>query len=221
MQKKILQKHFPAEIHRERTVSMNKVQDLFLYNKKIDALLYAYFQDMSVPIEVGQENGKKIYQTRVWKSQLPSDEKIGQICRMSRSTVIRKKKVLKEEGFLEEYDEYWIVKNPEQAFFPVPLNTIKFFLDTASSNVVKTYIYLGQGYKYAASERRKYLFTKEQIMKVIKVSTTNKSGYEQMDNILNCLINNGFIKIQEFYNGRIPMKKLIQFNSDFIQNKSV
>lgn len=221
MQKKVLQKHFPAEVH--RTNQKEIVQKLFLYNKKIDALLYAYFQDMSVPVQVGQDlNGKKIYQTRVWKSDLPSDEKVGQICRMSRSSVIRKKKILKEEGFLEEYDQYWVILNPENSFFPIPLDTVKFFIDTATSNVIKTYIYLGQGDKYTMSKfGRKYQFTKQEIMKAVKISTTNKSGYQEIDNILNCLSNNGLIKIESFYKGKVPMKRLVQFNSIFIKSNFI
>lgn len=218
---KDLSKHFPAEVHRSNQKEL--VQKLFLYNKKIDALLYAYYQDMSVPVQVDQDqNGKKRYQTRVWKSDLPSDEKVGQICRMSRSSVIRKKKILKEEGFLEEHEDYWVILNPQTAFFPIPLDTVKFFIDTATSNVIKAYIYLGQGDKYTREKYcRPYQFTKQEIMKAIKISTTNKSGYQEIDNILNCLTNNGLIKIESFYKGKIPMKRLVEFNRYFIKSNSI
>lgn len=221
MSKTELSKHFPAEIHRQKNIPKMELNKLFLYNKKVDAVLYTYYQDLSVPVQIGQENGKKIYETRVWKEQIPSDAKVGQATRLSRSSIIRKRKILIDEGFLEDHQDYYVIKNPQSMFFPIPLRLLKFFIDTASSGVIKTYIYLGQSYKYANSMSRKYLFTKEQIIGVLGLSKTNQSSYEQVENILNCLINNGLIEIQSVYKGKTPMKKLVAFHDDFISNPSV
>ena len=215
---KDINKTYPAQIH--RTVAEKELKDkksdinkLFLYNKNIDALVYTYFLDLSYPVEVAE----KTYETRVWKSDLPNQQSIADSCRISKSTYIRKLKVLKEEGYITEYDEYYLIEpQPQQAFIHIPLQTIKFFLDACNSNVIKTYLYLAQGYKYAKSIGKSYYtFTKEEIMKVIKLSTTHKEGQQVMTNILTTLENNGLIKCEEGYVGQKPVKKLVEFNFSY------
>ena len=93
-----INKEYPTTIHRgvDKVQLKNKKSDinqLFLYNKHIDALIYSYFLDQSYPVK--NDNGQT--QTRVWKSQIPSQEEIAKICRMSKSTYCRKLKVLKDE----------------------------------------------------------------------------------------------------------------------------
>ena len=217
---KIVQKRYPAEVHRgvsdvELKNKKSDINKLFLYNKNIDALIYTYFLDNSYPVTL--DDGS--VQTRVWKSELPNQETIATACRISKSTYSRKLKILKEEGFITEYDEYFLIeKQPETAFIHIPLETIKFFLDACNSNVIKTYLYLGQGYKYAQSQGKKYYtFSKEQIMNVIKISTTHKEGQEIMTNILTTLENNGLIKIENGYIGKRPIKKLVEFNFTYKQ----
>lgn len=46
-------------------------------------------------------------------------------------------------------------------------------------------------------------------MKVIKLSPTNKESRIIMTNILDCLENNGLIKIEDGFRGQKPIKKLV------------
>lgn len=215
-----INKEYPTTIHRgvDKVQLKNKKSDinqLFLYNKHIDALIYSYFLDQSYPVE--NDNGQK--QTRVWKSQIPSQEEIAKICRMSKSTYCRKLKVLKDEGYIVDYQEYYLIKNPESAFVHIPLETIKFFVDACNSNVIKTYLYLVQGDKLAKKNGQPcYNFTREEIMNVIKLSPTNKESRLTMTNILDCLQNNGLIKIQDGFRGQKPIKKLIEINLTYKKN---
>ena len=215
-----IKKQYPATVHRgatkvELSNKKSDINQLVLYNKNIDALIYTYFLDNSYPVE--NDNGQM--QTRVWKSEIPSQDKIAEACRMSKSTYCRKLKILKDEGYIIDFDEYYLVKNPQTSFIHIPLQTIKFFVDACNSNVIKTYLYLAQGNKLAKKNGQPYYnFTREQIMRVIKLSPTNKESRTTMTNILDCLENNGLIKIQDGFRGQKPIKKLIQFNLTYKKN---
>ena len=215
-----INKYYPATIHRgasdvELKNKKSDINQLFLYNKNIDALIYTYFLDNSYPIT--NDQGQK--QTRVWKSQIPNQDEIAKICRMSKSTYCRKLKVLKDEGFIVDYDQYYLIRNPQPSYIRIPLQTLKFFIDTCNSNVIKTYLYLAQGDKLAKKQGKPYYnFTRQEIMKVIKLSPTNKQSRIMMTNILDCLINNGLIKTQNGYRGKKPIKKLIEINLVYKKN---
>lgn len=217
---KIIDKQYPATIHRGATDvelknKRSDINQLFLYDKNIDALIYTYFLDVSCPVK--NDEGKM--QTRVWKTQIPSQDEIAKICRISKSTFCRKLKVLKDKGYIVDFDEYYLIQNPESSFIRIPLDTIKFFMDTCNSNVIKVYLYLAQGDKLAKSEGRPYYnFTRQEIMKVIKLSPTNKESRITMTNILDCLQNNGLIKVQDGFKGQKPIKKLVQFNLLYKKN---
>ena len=105
---KVINKQYPATIHRGATdVELkNKKSDinqLFLYDKDIDALIYTYFLDKSCPVK--NDEGKM--QTRVWKTEIPNQDQIARICRISKSTYCRKLKILKEKQYIVDCDEYY------------------------------------------------------------------------------------------------------------------
>lgn len=211
---KTINKQYPATIHRgvsdvELKNKKSQINQLFLYNKKVDALIYTYFLDRSMPVK--NDDGQS--QTRVWKTQLPSQADIAKKCRISKSTFCRKFKILKDEGYIIDYDEYYLIKNPEKVFVHIPLETIKFFIDACNTDVIKTFLYLVQGDKMAKANKQPYYnFTREEIMKVIKLCPTSKEGRTTMSNILECLQNNGLIKVEDGFRGQKPVKKLVQLN---------
>lgn len=215
-----VEKRFPAQIHRGRDISRQDLNKLFLYNKQIDALLYAYLQDMSVPVQVGQEEtGKKIYQTRVWKSELPTQQQICKRIRVgSRMTLRNRMKILLSLGYVREQSQYYVLLNPENAFVHIPLQTLAFLIDACSSQAIKVYIYLGQGNKMKEKEGRKYDFTKDELIQAVKISKTGGGQYSRLDNILNCLINNGLIELKPFFDGKMPKIKLINFSFYYKKN---
>lgn len=216
-----IQKHFPGQVHRGKDIAKSELNKLFLYNKKIDALLYAYLQDLSVPVEVGKDEvtGKKINQTRVWKQVLPKQEQICKKVRIgSRVTLRTRLNTLIENGFVKEYDEYYLLLNPEKQFFPIPLETLKFLIDACSSDTIKIYIYLGQGYQMKKKQGRKYIFTKEQLIEAIGIPKTKGRQYEKIDNILDCLINNELIKVEVVPNGKVRRLKVSEFNYHYKKN---
>lgn len=215
-----IEKHFPGQVHRGKDVVKSELNKLFLYNKKIDALLYAFLQDLSVPVEVGKdENGKKIIQTRVWKQELPKQQDICKKVRIgSRVTLRSRLNLLIENGFVQDYEQYYLLLNPEKQFFPCPLETLKFLIDACSSDTIKIYIYLGQGYQMKKLEHRKYFFTKDQLIQAIKIPKTQGKQYQKVDNILDCLRNNGLIETEITSNGKTRRFKLTEFNYHYKKN---
>lgn len=220
MSKKI-EKHFPSQVHRGQKKGSPVIKDLFLYNKKLDALLYAYLQERSVPVEVGiDQNGKRINQTRVWKSELPIQKKICQSIRISSTKTYRNRlQALQNYGYLKQTDEYFVLLNPQKTYLPIPLETLKFLIDATNSEVIKVYIYLGQGHRMAIQQHRKYIFTKKQLINAISIheekGKESKSQYEVLDNILICLKNNGLIDYEDFQSGKVTRMRLIDFNLNY------
>lgn len=224
----IPEKDFPSEIHRGQLKNSDKVKNLFLYNKNLDALLYAYFQEKSVPVEIGiDQNGKKINQTRVWKSQLPTQSDICKIVRLGTDRTYRNKLAkLKEFGYVEDKGQYFLLKNPQTAYLPLPLETVKFLVDTYNSQTIKVYIYLGQGNNLANREHRKYIFTKKELINAISIKDQSKkdngmSQYQKIDNILDNLTNNELIKTEVVTSGKVKRLRLVQFNTTFKKNKEI
>lgn len=123
-------KHFPADTSLEYKT--------FLNDPKMDGELYNYLLSMSYG---ERETGLTV----VYKNNLPSQEKIGNILRLSRRTVINHLNYLKEQGYVidDVENKKYILPQVEKMFFKVPQETITFLRDTVKDPVVKTYIYLG------------------------------------------------------------------------------
>lgn len=79
-------------------------------------------------------------------------------------------------------------------------------VDTATENVIKTYIYLYQRFKWKGEN---YVFTLEEIGKHLGYDITNRPRYYEMfRNIMSCLENNGLVQYENFYDGKTPRKRL-------------
>ncbi len=205
---KEIQKRFPAETTMERST--------FLNNKEIDGLLYAYFQNLSRPVCIDEEN--KIYETRVDKAYIPSQIELCKQVRIKSTSTLRKRMgVLLNTGYLIDKGEYYVLPQVEEQYLGIPLETLKFFVDTLKVDVVKVYIYLGQRYKYAQSIHTLYSFDKEEILTHLGRSA-GKSGYEFVNHALDALINNGLIRVVEFRDGKKPCMRLVEFNTTYKQN---
>lgn len=87
-------------------------------------------------------------------------------------------------------------------------------MDTATENVIKVYIYLGQRFSWKNSSNEYFIFTAEDIAEHIGLKLNNHSReYIMINNILDCLENNGLIRYVSYYESKIPKKKLIGFST--------
>lgn len=160
----------------------------FLNNKKIDAELYAYFQSISMPDE-----GLTI----VLKSDLPTQSAICKILGIGDARTYKTHlKYLLESGYVVEEDYRYVLPNKEDIYLLIPLETVQFMRDTLKEPVIKTYIYLAQKWK----QKQGYEFSYEEIAQHIGIKLAgNARGYQQIQNILTALQNNGLIKVSESY----------------------
>ena len=192
-------KRFPA------TVSLE--EETFLNNKKINAELYAFLQSHSYP---DPETGE----TRVYRKNQPSQKDMAEkIFNVSRNTINNHIKALQEHGFLIDNKTYYVLPPKEQVFFQIDLKLLEFFIDTVKEPVIKTYIYLGQRFKYKGSD---YVFTKQEIAKHIGLGDSlNYSGtYKKINNYLYVLESFGLIKLAYFYEDKTPLIRLVDFKNE-------
>lgn len=205
---KVIQKSFPADI------AAKTVKTTFLNNNKLDGLMYAYFQSLSMPYQIDEN----VYETRVDKSIIPSQAEAAKKIRIASAKTWRKHlQDLIDSGYIIEKEDYYVLPQVEDVFFLIPLNTLKFMVDTLKDDVIKVYIYLGQRYKYAQSENRLYSFTQKEIRVALGKSDT-ESNREFIKHALNCLINNGLIRVSAYHEGKVPRLRLVAFNYEYIEN---
>ena len=206
VQQKIIQKRFPADVTLDENVQT------FLRDKKIDAQLYALLQQYSMPVEV--DNG--VYITVVEKKALPIQVEILKVLEMKSKTTLRAHlNYLIESGYVIEdtNNKRYILPEKENIYFMLPLDTIQFINDTVKNEVYKIYIYLGQRWKY----KQGYVFTQEEIAEHLGTTLAgNETVRRQIRNSLIALQNNGLIQYEQFYEGKVPKYRLVNWSVHFV-----
>lgn len=197
----MVQKRFPADT----TISE---ETTFLRDKNIDAELYAYLQSISVPCDG---------QTVVYKTDIPSQSKLvgknGILSYKSPKTYRSHLKYLIETGYVVEEDDRYVLPNIEDIYLLLPLDTLRFIVDTITESVIKVYIYLGQRYKY----KQNYVFTQEEIGQHLGVSLDgNLVARNKIKNALISLQNNGLIEYETFFDGKSPRHRLLNWSNKFV-----
>ena len=205
-----IQKHFPAD------VAMDKLT--FLNDTKADGLLYAYFQSLSMPYCIDEVYKK--YETRVDKAMVPSQAKAAAKARIKTAKTYRNHlNYLIDRGYIIDKGEYYVLPDQiEPQFLGIPLDTLKFLIDTLKEDVIKVYIYLGQRYKYAKQEGRLYSFSRKEVLEHLGRSPDSTDSSTFINNVLDCLVNNGLIRIVEFSNGSARYLRLVDFNFTYNKN---
>ena len=195
----IIEKHFPANTSMEMLT--------FLNNKNIDGRLYAYLQSKSKPEKVVWG-----YITRVDKFELGTQKDLCEAIQIKSPKTLRKHlNILIETGYLIDGGSYYVLVEKEDIFFKIPLDTIRFIQNTIKEDVIKIYIYLGQRYKFAASQGMKYSFTIKEIVEHLGLGLNDKSRSFVKDG-LDALMNNGLISFVSYREGKVPKLRLVEFS---------
>lgn len=205
-----IQKHFPAETTMEKLT--------FLNDNKADGLLYAYLQSLSMPYCVNKE--ENIYETRVDKAVIPIQKVAAEKVRLKTTKTYRGHlQYLIDRGYVIDCDDYYVLPDKiENQFLGIPLDTLKFLIDTVQMDVIKVYIYLGQKYKYAQSENRLYSFTRGEVLTHLGRNPNSQESLNYINNVLDCLMNNGLIRVVEFHQGKVPYLRLASFSFEYYKN---
>ncbi len=169
---KKIEKSFPAN---------NKLDiKTFLNDPKVDAELYAFLMTLSK----GSDG-----QTIVLIKDIPSYAKIGQLLAAdpasptTRQTISSHFKYLVSKDYLkltEDKTGYYIL-NPDKLYFNIPLDTLRYLLDTVKELVIKIYIYLGICNNVSPNN---YVFTIKELCEHLNI---NYSHTASRDRIRNCL----------------------------------
>jgi hypothetical protein len=80
----------------------------------------------------------------------------------------------------------------------IPLETLRYLVDTANENVIKVYAYLLNKYEWKSQEQQYYTFTLSELCKTIGYAVTSDNT-KTMRNILKSLSNNALISYTETY----------------------
>lgn len=179
----------------------------FLNDPKIDAELYAFLLSISMGRK-DEVSGMGI--TYIPKKEFPPNTKIAQKIHKSARTVSRHLAYLTERGYFLEMEEEYLVINPENKFFHIPLDTLQYLLDTVKEEVLKIYIYLGvkDGFKH-----NEYVFTNKEICDHLGLNYQNNSTW--VTNMLDVLEKLGLIQVVSFYDEqRHPYKRLTYFSTN-------
>ena len=100
----------------------------------------------------------------------------------------------------------------------IPIDTLRFLVNTATPSVIATYVYLLSKWEWKG---KNYIFTSEELIKncLGMKSTTNSRDYEKINDILDCLYNNGLIDYEDIYikknNKVIAKKQLIRVSKTY------
>ena len=201
----VIEKHFPADTSMEMLT--------FLNNKNIDGRLYAYLQSKSMPVKISD-----YYETRVDKFELGTQGEFCEAIQIKSPKTLRKHlNTLIETGYLRNEKDYYVLIQKEDIFFKMPLDTLRFIQNTIKEDVIKIYIYLGQRYKFAASQGTKYSFSIKEIVEHLGLSLNDKNRNFVKDG-LDALMNNELIKFVSYREGKAPRLRLVDFSYEYKTN---
>lgn len=182
----------------------------FLNDNKIDGELYAYLLSISYGEKI---NGSAI--TYIPSEELPSQTKIAEILNYkSRQTIATHMKYLEENGYLTKEKGRYLIINPEDYFFQIPLETVQYLINTVKEFIIKVYIYLGTRYQ----QKKNYSFTIKELANQLNISYNNSSSRARITDAIDILIKIGLIKVQTQQIGEKSCFIITEFNL-YIPNK--
>lgn len=178
----------------------------FLEDKKLNDIIYGFFQTHSY-----LTTDKKRY---CWKQEVSAGKILDYFKEIETSidnipkerTIRDMAKLFTNCGVLSEGE----INNKKVYFLPdlkggeyvyIKTETLKFLVNTANSNVIKIYAFLKkkQQQHHDFNFKEPYRFSKSKLLEVIGYcgNGTHGDSLKKIDDILNCLINNGLIKAHQ------------------------
>lgn len=181
----------------------------FLNDSNVDAELYAYLLSISKGEKEVDKNGNKRGKTYVLLNDIPPQKKLAEILNYkSRQTIASHMKYLKDNNYIQKEKDRYIILNPEDYFFQVPLDTLQYLLDTVKEMTIKVYIYLGTRYQ----QSNEYLFTLKELCHQLGISYDKTQNRNRIKNILDLLKEIKLINYTIIYQDNMPYYKLVSFS---------
>lgn len=188
-------------LNKKEQYRMLIADDEFLKDKKTHDLVWGYLQTISY---LDKERIRFVY---IDENMNASKIRENTGCCISVGTVrntinlykkmgiIRKDKVMSKDG-KKEIDVYVLAGTDDVINKLIPLDTLKYLVNTATENVIKVYTYLLCKYEWKLNSGEYYQFTQKELLEHIGYANRFENS-EMIKNVLTCLENNGLI---EYYN---------------------
>ena len=152
-----------------------------------------------------QELHRFIYKNKIKKS------KWAKMCGISRPTLNKVIDNFINNGYLVDCGLYYQIPDKGEYYQLIPLETLKFLVNTSSNNTIKVFVILASLYKTYGSNA---YFTQNNLLKSIGYNCKYGANHKLIKDILTNLSNNGFIK---FYDEDIDgscVKRIAEFNPE-------
>lgn len=198
-------------------------KEAVMKDKKVNDLIYGFYQAHSYLTE---DKIRYCYQTDCTISKLQAYYKEQQKdCPVSVNTLTNINKLLTAAGLFQKGEingkKVYILPDVNADFVQIKTETLRFLVNTATTNVIKVYAYL----KARASYRESYEFSKKELLAAIGYSVDNHSkNLKMITDILDCLVNNGLIEYhteQRYVNNNETFYMILdKVNEDYIRQPS-
>lgn len=196
-------------------------------DKKFNDILYAYLQSISYR----DPNKEDRY---VWKNDCKRED-LAKALKMNLSTLKRKFNHLLSNGYIVEKEDTFELPKVSQWNFFIPVETLKFLIDTTNEDIITVYAYLGQ-LKNQMKDKSYYteskllillgyktkLRTKDENGNQMYRASTNSRDWERINNIIKALKLFGLlttVEKKEIYNGKEVYKTYYEISTIVRESK--
>ena len=196
-------------------------------DKKFNDILYAYLQSISYR----DPNKEDRY---VWKNDCKRED-LAKALKMNLSTLKRKFNHLVSNGYIVEKEDTFELPKVSQWNFFIPVETLKFLIDTTNESIITVYAYLGQ-LKNQMKDKAYYteskllillgyktkLRTKDENGNQMYRASTNSRDWERINNIIKALKLFGLlttVEKKEIYNGKEVYKTYYEISTIVRESK--
>lgn len=178
------------------------MKDELLTNKKVNDLVYGFYQSKSQLTNDRMRYVLKKDCTLKAMEAFYSESSQAEIP-LGKKTFAQTTKLLIQSGLLEQTKINnriaYIIPDQKERFVTIKLGTLEYLVATATVGVIKTYSYLKWRYSYKQSiDGSDYLFSYAEILSMLGYKDVDKKEtVKKAKHILDCLINNKLITIEE------------------------
>lgn len=211
----------------------------YMEEKKVDYKLYSFLQSISY---LSEDNIRFVYKTddkvlgkltqenlmAIFNSQCSDESEKLSLSTLKRRMSLYKNLGLIEEGLvvdmLGEKVRAYILPQNFEVFQYVPLETLKYLANTASSNVIKIYAYLLDKFLWKAETAEQYTFTLAELCEAIGIKDYNNGNTRIVSDCLNSLLSVELINYVQFYeknNFGAPTPKMKLIAANFYYKKII
>ena len=196
-------------------------------DKKFNDILYDYLQSISYR----DPNKEDRY---VWKNDCKRED-LAKALKMNLSTLKRKFNHLVSNGYIVEKEDIFELPKVSQWNFFIPVEILKFLIDTTNEDIITVYAYLGQ-LKNQMKDKAYYteskllillgyktkLRTKDENGNQMYRASTNSRDWERINNIIKALKLFGLlttVEKKEIYNGKEVYKTYYEISTIVRESK--